>query len=175
MMNRQEFEARYNELLVQLIQTKTALSGELSEILASFYEGRELKGMCLRSGSNYSFALEQTASFHYDKIEWNKPPPHKTLLFIDDKDHLIFKNLILPKENELLDLKKHFDIRRNMNIDVLDEFTPIQDIRRSILKWFCLREFTPITGHNFLVLIIKLFNLFVELQEDYQKTEPSVR
>lgn len=172
-MNKQEFEERYNELLVQLIQTKTALSGELSEILASFYEGRELKGMCLRSGSNYSFALEQTASFHYDKIEWNKP--HKTLLFIDDKDHLIFKNLILPKENELLDLKKHFDIRRNMNIDVLDEFTPIQDIRRSILKWFCLREFTPITGHNFLVLIIKLFNLFVELQEDYQKTEPSVR
>jgi hypothetical protein len=88
---------------------------------------------------------------------------------------LIFKNLILPKENELLDLKTHFDIRRNMNIDVLDEFTPIQDIRRSVLRWFCLREFTPISGHNFLVTIIKLFNLFVELQEDYQKNEPSVR
>nr|DAI10757.1 MAG TPA: hypothetical protein [Caudoviricetes sp.] len=163
MMDTEKFAEEYRSLLVQLIQNKTALARELSEILASFYEGRELKGMCLRSGSNYSFTLERTASFHYDKIEWNKP--HKTLMFIDDKDHLIFKNLIIPKENELLDLKKHFDIRRNMNIDVLDEFTPIQDIRRSILKWFCLREFTPITGHNFLVTIIKLFNLFVELQE----------
>jgi hypothetical protein len=82
-MNRQEFETKYQELVVQLIQTKTALARELSEILASFYEGREMKGMCLRSGSNYSFTLEKTSSFHYDKIEWNKP--HKTLMFIDDK------------------------------------------------------------------------------------------
>lgn len=172
-MNKQEFESKYHELLVQLIQTKTALSGELSEILASFYEGRELKGMCLRSGRNFSFTLEKTSSTHYDTIEWNKS--YKTLMFITGKDRLIFENLELPKEHELLDFKKHFEIRRNPNIPATKEFTFIPNARRAILRWFCLREFTPITGHNFLVLIIKLFNLFVELQEDYQKTEPSVR
>ena len=173
-MNRQEFDARYQELLVQLIQTKTALSGELSEILASFYEGRELKGMASYSGGNYSFTLEKPSSFRYDTIEWNKP--HKTLMFITGKDRLIFENLILPKEHELLDFKKHFEIRRNPNIPANDEFfTFLPNARRAVLRWFCLREFTPITGHNFLVTIIKLFNLFVELQEDYQKNEPSVQ
>ena len=169
-MNKQEFEAKYHELLVQLIQTKTALSGELSEILASFYEGRELKGMISykgmlpNSGGNYSFTLEKPSSFRYDTIEWNKP--YKTLMFITGKDRLIFENLELPKEHELLDFKKHFEIRRNPNIPANDEFfTFLPNARRAILKWFCLREFTPITGHNFLVLIIKLFNLFVELQE----------
>ena len=176
-MNKQEFEARYNELLVQLIQTKTALSGELAEILASFYEGRELKGMISykgmlpNSGSNYSFTLEKTSSSRYDIIEWNKS--YKTLMFITGKDRLIFENLELPKEHELLDFKKHFEIRRNPNIPANDEFfTFLPNARRAILKWFCLREFTPITGHNFLVTIIKLFNLFVELQE---MNESSVR
>lgn len=163
-MNKQEFEAKYHELLVQLIQNKTALSGELSEILASFYEGRELKGMASYSGGNYSFTLEKPSSFRYDTIEWNKP--HKTLMFITGKDRLIFENLELPKEHELLDFKKHFEIRRNPNIPATEEFTFLPNARRAVLRWFCLREFTPITGHNFLVTIIKLFNLFVELQEN---------
>lgn len=174
MMNKQEFEAKYHELLVQLIQTKTALSGELSEILASFYEGCELKGTASYSGGNFSFILEKPSSSRYNTIEWNKP--HKTLMFITGKDRLIFENLILPKEHELLDFKKHFEIRRNPNIPASEEFfTFLPNARRAILRWFCLREFTPITGHNFLVLIIKLFNLFVELQEDYQKNEPSLQ
>lgn len=170
-MNKQEFDARYNELLIQIIQTKTALSGELAEILASFYEGRELKGMLANSGSNYSFALEKTSSTRYDTIEWNKS--YKTLMFITGKDRLIFENLELPKEHELLDFKKHFEIRRNPNIPANDEFfTFLPNARRAVLRWFCLREFTPISGHNFLVTIIKLFNLFVELQE---MSESSVR
>lgn len=173
MMNKEEFAEEYRSLLVQLIQNKTALARELSEILASFYEGRELKGQVLRSGSNYSFTFEPTSSSHYDNIEWNKP--HKTLMFISGRDHLIFKNLELPKENELLDLKKHFEIRRNMNVSVLDEFFLLQDTRRAIIRWLCLRQFSPIKGHNFLFLIIKLFNLFVELQEDWGKNVEVVR
>lgn len=119
-MNKQEFDAIYHELLVQLIQTKTALSGELAEILASFYEGRELKGMLSNSGGNYSFTLEKTSSSRYDTIEWNKH--YKTLMFIAGKDRIVFENLILPKEHELLDFKKHFEIRRNPNIPYKDEF-----------------------------------------------------
>lgn len=172
-MNKQEFEVKYHEFLVQLIQNKTALARELSEILASFYEGRELKGMCLRSGINYSFTLEKTSSSRYGTIEWNKL--YKTLMFITGKDRLIFENLELPKENELLDFKKHFEIRINPNIPATKELTFLPNARRAVLRWFCLREFTPITGHNFLVTIIKLFNLFEELQDDYQKSEPSAQ
>lgn len=171
MMDKEKFAEEYRSLLVQLIQTKTALARELSEILASFYEGRELKGMCLRSGSNYSFTFEKTSTSRYDTIEWNKT--HKTLMFITGKDLLIFENLELPKEHELLDFKKHFEIRRNPNIPANDEFfTFLPNARRAVLRWFCLREFTPISGHNFLVTIIKLFNLFAELQE---MNESSVR
>ena len=96
------------------------------------------------------------------------------LISTDGRDHLIFKNLNMPKEDELLDLKKHFEIKINMNVSVLDEFFVFQQMRRKIIKWLCLKQFSPIKGHNFLILIIKLFNLFVELQEDYLKNGEAV-
>lgn len=174
MMNKQEFDKQYLGLVTQIVQHQTALSSEISEILVSFYKYHELKGYITRSGSNFAFTLARTPRQEYDRIEWNSA--HKTLMLIstDGRDHLIFKNLNLPKEDELLDFRKHFEIKRNMNVSVLDEFFWLQNARRRIIKWLCLKQFLPIKGHNFLILIIKLFNLFVELQEDYLKSEEAV-
>lgn len=173
-MNKKEFDKQYLGLVTQIVQHQTALSSEIAEILVSFYNYHELKGWISRSGNNFSFTLAKTPRQEYDRIEWNYY--HKTLMLIstDGRDHLIFKNLNMPKEDELLDLKKHFEIKINMNVSVLDEFFVFQQMRRKIIKWLCLKQFSPIKGHNFLILIIKLFNLFVELQEDYLKNGEAV-
>lgn len=168
-MNKQEFDKQYLGLVTQIAQQQTALSSEITEILISFYKYHELKGYVTRSGSNFAFTLARKPNQEYDRIEWNSY--YKTLLLIstDGRDHLVFKNLNMPKEDELLDLKKHFEIKINMNVSVLDEFFVFQQIRRKIIRKLCLKQFSPIKGHNFLILIIKLFNLFVEIQEDWLK------
>lgn len=174
-MNRKEFDKQYLGLVTQIAQQQTALSSEIAEILISFYKYHELKGYIRRSGSNFAFTLTRTPNQEYDRIEWNSNRKELLLISTDGRDHLIFKNLNMPKENELLDLKKHFEIKINMNVSVLDEFFIFQQARRKIIRKLCLRQFSPIKGHNFLVLIIKLFNLFVELQEDYLKNGEVVR
>lgn len=174
-MNKQEFDKQYLGLVTQMAQTQTALSSEIAEILISFYKYHELKGYVTRSGSNFAFTLAKTPNQEYDRIEWNTNRKALLVISSDDRDHFVFKNLELPKEGELLDLKKNFEIRRNMNVSVLDEFFLLQDTRRAIIKWLCLKQFSPIKGHNFLLLIIKLFNLFVELQEDWEKNVEVVR
>lgn len=173
MMNRKEFDNKYLGLVTQIAQTQTALSSEIAEILISSYKYHELKGYIARSGSNFAFALAAT-NHEYYRIEWNSNRKELLLISTDGRDHLIFKNLNMPKENELLDLKKHFEIKINMNVSVLDEFFVFQQVRRKIIIWLCLKQFSPIKGHNFLLLIIKLFNLFVEFQEDYLKNGEAV-
>ena len=173
-MNRQEFDKQYLGLVTQIVRTQTALSSEIAEILISFYKYHELKGYIRRNGSNFAFTLARKQNQEYDRIEWNSARKTLMLISTDGRDHLIFKNLNLPKENELLDLKKNFEIKINMNVSVLDEFFVFQQVRRKIIRWLCLRQFSPIKGHNFLILIIKLFNLFVEFQEDYLKNGEAV-